>query len=159
MFVVNGPIGQVGPTVPTSSSHASFAPDTGSARETPSDIALPRPIMASDAASKASKATSQKDNASDPEQSRSSRIGLLEGIGAQSIFEAIVQPKQDSSMPSIQDIANRYVEAISSQIQSKQSAPTTDPKMTTEVSAKNLLDSTNPFERSNMTPNPIDLRF
>ncbi|MEP6019777.1 MAG: hypothetical protein ABJ251_14970 [Paracoccaceae bacterium] len=157
MFVVNGPIGQIGPTISTSSSQASFAPDTVSVREAPSDIALPRPIMASDAVGKTSKAVPQKDNASEPERNQSSDIDLIEGAEAQSVFEAIAQPKQDAIQPDVQDIANRYIEAISSQVQPKPTAP--DPDASGDTPDAILLDSTNPFERANSVLNKIDLRF
>ena len=157
MFIVNGPIGQVGPPVSTSSNQASFAPDTVSSREAPADIALPRPIMASDAASKTSKAVPEKDNTSEPEGGQSSYIDLFEGKEAQSVFEAIAQPRQDVAQPDIQGIENRYMEAISSQIQPKIAAPDPDPPGDTPDAA--LLDSTNPFERANSVLNRIDLRL
>ena len=157
MFVVNGPIGHVGPTVSNSSSQVPFAPDTVSAREAPADIALPRPIMASDAAGKSSRATSQKDTASEPRQDRNSRIGLFEGINAETVFEAITQPKQDMFQLDTQNVANWYIEAISAQTRPMQTAQ--DPKITQDVPDAILLDSTNPFERSNNISNPIDLRF
>ena len=157
MLVINGPPTSAGPTIAASTDHVSSAPGTDSAREAPSDVTLSRPILALDAANKTANASSQYEKSFEHEQNQFSRIDLFQGFEAQAIFEAIAQPERFAVQPEIQDVASRYVEAIASQVHPKETMY--DPAKASDTSKPNLTDQTNPFERSNIAPNPIDLRF